>query len=193
MAKTSLLPRGFKAEADRIASSYRSELGLRVHEPLSGFTLAEHLKVKVFTPLEFHLDAAELKNIAGAQNIDTGWSAVTLKTKSENKIIIHNHLHPPVRQQSNLMHELAHIICNHQDPEEHGSGLYGLMRPFNKQQEEEANYLGATLQITRDGLLWALKQGMSEADIGEYYTASPIMVKFRINSTGVKRQLRYYK
>jgi Zn-dependent peptidase ImmA (M78 family) len=65
------------------------------------------------------------------------------------------------------------------------------MRDYDKQQEEEANYLGSALQITREGLLWALKKRMEISEIAEHYNASPSMVTLRINSTGVKKQLSY--
>jgi len=115
-----------------------------------------------------------------------------MKTQKSNTIIIHNHLHAPTRQQSNIMHELAHIICKHEQPDQYKNiALPFLMREFDKQQEEEANYLGSALQIPREGLIWALKKRMDVVAIAEYYTASPAMVTLRINSTGVKRQLSY--
>mgnify|MGYP000565998758 CR=1 FL=1 len=75
-----------------------------------------------------------------------------------NTIVIHKHLQTPSRQQSIIMHELAHIICEHKAGEDCEKAFLRLfMRGYVKQQEEEAKTLGANLQITRDGLLWALK------------------------------------
>lgn len=83
------------------------------------------------------------------------FSCHIMKTKQSNTIIRHNHLHASTRQQSNLMHELAHIICEHEQPEAHKDiALPSFMRAFDKKQEEETNYLGSALQITREGLIW---------------------------------------
>ncbi|MDP1801494.1 MAG: ImmA/IrrE family metallo-endopeptidase [Bacteroidota bacterium] len=189
MAKVSLLPRGFKSKAEKTAIALRTELGLLASDPLCGFKLAEHLNVKVFTPLEIFPAETNIEDLVGS---DKGWSALTMKTGSDATIIIHNHLHAPARQQSNLMHEMAHIICCHKQPERHkGINLPFIMREFDPQQEQEANYLGSALQITRDGLLWALKKRMEVAEIAEHYNASPAMVTLRINTTAVKKQLGY--
>ncbi len=192
MAKTSLLPRGFKAKAERTALEFREKLELDKHAPLCGFKLAEHLSIPVHTPDQIFPPGTNLNDLVGTKSKDQGWSALTMVTGNNNKIIIHNHLHAPTRQQSNLMHELAHLICDHKHPETiHNIKLPFFMRDYDKQQEEEANYLGSALQITREGLLWALKKRMEIAEIAEHYNASEKMVTLRINSTGVKRQLSY--
>lgn len=192
MAKESLLPHGFKAKAERTALEYRKKLELDPHSPLCGFKLAEHLNIAVYPATDIFPANTNLDDLVGNKSKDKGWSALTMLTGNDNKIIIHNHLHAPTRQQSNLMHELAHVICDHQHPKTHQNiKLPFFMRDFDQQQEEEANYLGSTLQITRDGLIWALKKRMEIDEIAEHYNASPSMVKLRINSTGVKRQLSY--
>lgn len=192
MAKASLLPRGFKAKAERIAIELRKELSLLPIDPLCGFKLAEHFKITVYKPTEIFPAGTNIDELVGTATKDKGWSALTMKKENGDKIIIHNHLHGPMRQQSNLMHELAHIICDHQQPESHkGVTLPSFMREFDKQQEEEANYLGSALQITRDGLIWALKKRMEMNEIVDHFNASHAMVTLRINSTGVKRQLSY--
>lgn len=192
MAKSSLLPRGFKANAERTTLRFRKELGLECHDPLCGFELAKHLKIAVLLPADIFPAGIDLSELVGVKNKDKGWSALTMKTAKNNTIIIHNHLHAETRQQSNLMHELAHIICQHEHPETHSNiSLPFFMRDYDKKQEEEANYLGSALQISREGLIWALKKRMSNNEIANHFNASPAMVTLRINSTGVKNQLKY--
>jgi hypothetical protein len=113
VAKVSLLPRGFKSKAEKTAVALRVELGLSSTDAMCGFKLAEHLKVKVFTPPEIFPAGTNLDELVGSKNTDKGWSALTMKVINDDTIIVHNHLHAPPRQQSNLMHELAHIICDH--------------------------------------------------------------------------------
>lgn len=194
MAKTSSLPRGFKAKAERTALEYRKGLSLNPHDCLCGFKLAEHLQIPVYSANLFFSPESNIDELVGSKNNDKGWSALTMKTQQNNTIIIHNHLHASTRQQSNIMHELAHIICKHEQQDSYKDiKLPFFMRVFDKQQEEEANYLGSALQITRDGLLWALKKRMDTSEIAEYYNASQAMVTLRINSTGVSRQLSYLR
>jgi hypothetical protein len=189
VAKTSLLPWGFKAKAEKIAIEFREKLELKNHDPLCGLILAEHLSIPVYSPEEFLPPGTDMNDLVGSKSKDNGWSALTNK-----KIIIHNHLHAPTRTQSNLMHELAHVICDHKHPEtQRNIALPFFMRDYDKQHEEEANYLGSTLQITREGLLWALKKRMEIAEIAEHCNASEKMVNLRINATGVKRQLSYLR
>lgn len=122
------------------------------------------------------------------------WSAVTIPIGRNKYWIIHNNTHTHSRQQSNLMHELAHIICGHKvDDAKLNLGLSGFLRDYNEEQENEAEWLGACLQLPRPALLWALKKGMSQNDIADYFNASIEMTRFRINITGVKSQLRYLK
>lgn len=192
MAKISLLPRGFKAKSERIAIHFRKKLELNSYEPLCGFKLADFLEIKVFQPSDIFPVDTNLDELIGTTQQDMGWSALTMQTSSNNTIIIHNNLHSSARQQSDIMHELAHIICEHKAPQAYKDiNLPFFMREYDRQQEEEASYLGSTLQITRDGLLWALKKRMEPAEIAEAFNASSAMVTLRINSTGVKRQLRY--
>jgi len=189
--KKSLLAHGFKAYAEREAIRFRSELGLEKHAPLSGFNLAEHLNIKVYVPEDIFPSGTDLSALLGNSTKNNGWSALTMDNCEGRKIIIHNNLHAPARIQSDLMHELAHAICKHKYPVREGVNLPFFMREHNPQHEEEANYLGSTLQITRKGLLWGLKEGMTIDELCEYFTASKQMVNFRINSTGVKKQLSY--
>lgn len=115
-----------------------------------------------------------------------------MKDKDGKDLIIHNAYHSATRQQSNIMHELAHVICKHKLPEPKIiAGLPLPLRKYDPAIEEEANCLGGNLQITRVGLLWALKRGMTVEEIGGHFLASEAMVNFRIRITGVKKQLEY--
>lgn len=188
MAK-SLLPRGFKAEAERTALEFRKKLELEPHSHLCGFELAKHLDISVFPAHEFFSADQNMEDLTGN---DSGWSALTMKNDQNKTIIIHNHLHAPTRQQSNLMHELAHVICEHTQPKSRENiRLPFFMREFDRQQEEEATYLGSSLQIPREGLIWALKKRMEVTEIADHFKASTAMVTNRINTTAVMKQLSY--
>lgn len=96
--------------------------------------------------------------------------------------ILHNSCHTLARQESNLMHEFAHIILNHKMvSRDRKTGLF----QRQQQDEDEAVYLGGCLQIPRRGLLWGIQKQMTLAQIALYFNASEEMVKFRINVNGV--------
>lgn len=190
MASKTTLKRGFKANAERLANQYRKEMGIHPCNPLCAFKLAEHLKVPIYKASEFLTSVEEQKKLAGIETDDSGWSALTMLTKEGNQIIIHNDFHNPARQQSNIMHEIAHIVCDHKIESVNYPFAIPLgMRDFNKALEDEAIYLGATLQLSKPCLLWSLKRKFSIQDISQEYNASEEMVRFRLNTTGLSKRL----
>ena len=187
------LRRGFKAEAERISLGLRNEMGLNKYSPLDAFELSKHLGISIYTPQELGLEEELIKILTGPSS---GWSAFTLINKRGKKVIVHNDKHHIHRQQSNIMHELSHIICKHATDAESGNysnyTLPTYMREYNEDQESEATYLGSCLQLPRECLLWAIgSQGMNKKQISNHFFASVDMVTFRINSTGIKYQLKY--
>jgi Zn-dependent peptidase ImmA (M78 family) len=194
LAKKNYLERGFKARAERMSNQFRTELGLEFNDPLCGFELAKHLDIEVISPEILGLDNQELNVLMGNQEESSGWSALTMTDHNNKRLIIHNTRASKARQQSDLMHELSHIICKHEIVVPEGVILPSYMRYYNKTQEAEAEYLGSALQLPRECLVWALTTGnMSKMGVATNYTASLKMVNYRINSTGIRRQLKYIK
>jgi hypothetical protein len=191
--KKNSFKRGFKTWADKIAVEIRKDLGLKPNDALCAFDLLKHLQIPLFIPQDFEaLDKEHLDELLG--NGKEHWSAATIPLSDSKSIIIHNPEHSSQRQQSNLMHELAHVIREHKvDPEITETGLAGLLRHHNQEQEDEAVWFGGCLQLPREALIWALKKKMTNTDIAEYYNASEEMVRYRINITGVKKQLNGWR
>jgi Zn-dependent peptidase ImmA (M78 family) len=187
--KKNILKRGFKAEAEKISNRLRNELNLKPNDKLCAFDLANHLEVRVFIPKELGFSGQEEKKLLHT----SGWSAFSSE-KDGKYFIIHNNAHSDNRQQSNIMHELAHIICKHKiPPEKLKFHFLSTMRCFDPQQEAEAEHLGSVLQLPRDGLLYHLKKSKTTEEIANHFTASVKMTSFRINSSGLKRQLSFTK
>jgi Zn-dependent peptidase ImmA (M78 family) len=188
LASPSILKRGFKAKAEKIATECRENLNIHPCAPLCAFKLAKYLNVGVYSATEFLKEPSEIKKLQGKGSEDYGWSALTMVTKLGNRIIIHNNFNSASRQQSDIMHEIAHIICEHKAKELSKEFNLPLgMRDFDKLQEEEAIYLGATLQLSRPCLLWAKKRNMTNEEIASYFNASIEMVNFRMGMTGVNK------
>jgi len=182
------LKRGFKAKAERLAKEYREQLNIHPCDPLSAFKLADHLSIPYYKATDFLSSPEHINLLSGVNGNACEWSALTMTTQAGNRIIIHNHYHSEVRQQSDVMHELAHIICEHEHKAPtHNNDLPFGMRNYDAEQEEEAKCLGSTLQLAKPGLLWARKRNMSYGDISEYFNASVDMVKYRMNITGIAK------
>ena len=181
---------GFKADAERLSERYREELGLSKFDPLDALLLAKHVAIPVVTIDEFNNDLplTFLKTLRDTRKFHAMW----MSNEENDKFIIHNNYHSPKRQQSNLMHELAHVILKHNISQEAAQlcFLTGL-HYFNVQQEQEAKFLGGCLQISRSGLLWAKKKNLSDHEISDYYNASLEMVTYRLNISGVLIQRKY--
>ena len=147
--------------------------------------------VNIYKATDIFQDTKYNDLLCGSNGAEAEWSALTMPTKANNQIIIHNPFHSESRQQSNIMHELAHILCSHKTNETNYDFEipFGL-RYFDEQQEEEAKCLGATLQLAKPCLFWAIKKSMSYEAIATYFTASIDMVKYRMNMTGLAKRLR---
>lgn len=192
-AKKPEFKRGFKTWADNKSLELRKGLGLAPHSPMKAADLCKIFEVKLVTPSDINLLSGECLNTLCKDKGKEYWSAVTIPKSPSGFIVIHNPSHSPARQESNIMHELAHIICGHDMQSIHNNeGLPLYMREFPTEQELEANWLGGCLQLPREALVWALKQGMEQAEICNYYIASSQMVRQRINLTGVYKQVKQF-
>lgn len=178
--------RGFKTESEKKALDYRKVLDLKTYDPLPAEIISQYLNIKILAPSDI------LNNKSINYSILTSskdWSALTLISKVGNRIIIHNDRHSKARKESDLMHEIAHVICKHDTSERtkiNGEDI--LLRTYNEEQEKEAEWLGGCMQLPREALLWHLRRNVSVKEIATIFSASESMVRFRINSTGVKHQ-----
>lgn len=185
-----ILRRGFKAEAEKLALKFRVELNLHACAPLCAFKLAEHLSIPIIPATKFVTLPSEIELLSN----DCEWSALTMTNFQGKRIIIHNPFNSDARQQSDLMHELAHVICKHESKAANiDVTIPGGLRCYDEVQEEEAKWLGATLLLATPCLLWATKENMSIDEIAFHYTASIDMVRYRINTTGVAKRIKYFK
>jgi Zn-dependent peptidase ImmA (M78 family) len=99
--------------------------------------------------------------------------------------------HPETREANTLMHELAHLIIGHKPArlDITGDGLM-ILSSYDKQHEDEANWLAAALLLPREALLHARRQGMTDQQAAVTYGCSTVLFTMRIQTTGVDLQLR---
>ena len=183
--------RGFKAWCERTAKDYRRALGVAPSAPLDPRRLADHLCVRVAKPE----DIPTLSEAARRQLVEVdpdSWSAVTVAF-GDARLVILNSGHSDARQRSSLAHELAHLILNHATDQTRLSHEGLLFRgTFNREQEDEANWLGGCLLVPREGLLRATLATADEGALAAGFGVSTRMIRWRLQATGVLRQLRWH-
>jgi Zn-dependent peptidase ImmA (M78 family) len=177
------LPRGFPAQAERHAARVRDELGLGPADPVDIHTVARQLGVRVVAADEL-IDIARLQELERIQAF--AFSACTLDIGG-TKVVVFNPLRSPARTQSDLAHELSHLVLGHElDDVRVVAGMP--FRTCRPDQEEEATNLGGTLLLPRPLLLRAARRGLGVKEIAEQYEVTLEMARFRFNRTGVARQ-----
>lgn len=183
------LLRGFKAEAERIATRTRSSVGKSPWEACPAQSVARHLGFPVFpiSHLVTLLRAEELGIVGSIEErtkdlehllIETSGVHATVLELDEYRMIFHRDTSSPERVESDLMHEIAHILLGHEgcyvDPRSSFS-----LPSISKQMELEAQWLGAALQIPERGLFALVRQGYSNEAIAHRYGASLQQVTHR--------------
>ncbi|MHA6913571.1 ImmA/IrrE family metallo-endopeptidase [Ralstonia pseudosolanacearum] len=185
-----MFERGFKAWCERYASEKREELGLKPSDPLDSFKLAANLGIRVWTPHDVPgLDETHIATLLRNDGkTPSCWSAVTLVVGSRVVVIL-NSSHSTGRQASDLTHELAHRIRGHKahDVEVSAEGLM-LLKSYDKQQEEEADWLSGCLLLPREALIAIKKRRLALPDAAAEFGVSQRMLNYRLAMTGVNRQ-----
>lgn len=179
--------RGFKSECEELAITKRKELGLSANVRLPARTLLRSVGAMITTPSL--IPGIEPEDLDQLTETDEGsWSALTTMFDGI-PIVIHNDAHGVRRQESNLHHEAAHILCGHEPCHLQRVGSM-TFRTFDEEAEKEASWLAGCLHLPRVALISALRAGRSDDEISTAFVASAEMVAFRRRLTGVDRQLR---
>jgi Zn-dependent peptidase ImmA (M78 family) len=177
------LRRGFAAQAERQAADIRRELGLDPADPIDLAAVAKHFGVRV-VPADELIDIERLHELERIQAF--AFSACTFDIDG-TKVIVLNPLRSLGRQNSDLAHELAHLLAGHELSEIRA--VAGVpFRTCRPDQEEEATSLAGTLLLPRPLLLRAARQHLDIPEIAKRYGVTVEMARFRLNMTGVAKQ-----
>jgi uncharacterized protein DUF955 len=182
------LPRGFKTWTERLSAGIRRDLGLTGTAPLPAKQLAEYLDVRLWTPHDVQdLPSEVLDQLL--RHDPEGWSAVTEEI-GDDVIVIYNPTHSIGRQSSDIAHELAHVLLDH-EPGRIIMSADGnvVLRSYDAKQEEEANWLAWTLLLPRVALVAARRDQKTIQEIGHEYGVSTTLVTFRLRKCGVDTQI----
>ena len=178
------LRRGFKSEAERIAKRVQTELGLGAAEPIAPELIAELLGIEVKAGDELlpRERFQELENIQA-----NAFSACTLRPSPDRTVIVHNPLSHPTRQRSDVAHELAHTLLDHELSRVQRLGEVTFLS-CDPVQEEEAAWLSGCLLLPRALLLIEVRRGIGAREIARKHGVSERMAQYRLDVTGVMRQ-----
>ena len=178
------LRRGFKSEAERIAKRVQTELGMSAAQSVAPEVLADLMGIEIragdeLIPLERYVELEEIQ--PGV------FSACTLRPSADRVVVVYNPLSAESRRRSDLAHELAHILLNHELSRIERLGDVTFFS-CGAVQEEEAGWLSGCLLLPRPLLLSEVRKGTSAREIGKKCGVSERMAQYRLNVTGVLRQ-----
>jgi Zn-dependent peptidase ImmA (M78 family) len=184
-----MLERGFKTWCENVSLQIRAELGLPRTAPLQPEALAKHLNVLLWKPIDIRGLSAEARVVLLGKE-RASWSAVTVSFAGVDAVI-YNSSHSKARQSSDIMHELSHILIGH-EPGKIFLSQNGqiMLRTYDQTQEEEASCLANALLLPREVLFLIKRSRMSDNKACEIYGVSRELLKFRMNISGVNRQVR---
>ena len=174
------LRHGFKAEAERIAIKVRGQLELGLLDPLDPLAACEHFDIDVVRLSELldpHGKQVGRHFLHGEPDV---FSACVV-SRGLATIIVYNDRHHPVRQRSDLTHEMAHCFLGH--PIGAAFNLDG-ERVHDKIVEEEAKVLGAALLIPREAAFHVADTAMNHVTAARHFGVSTIMLDYRLKVTG---------
>ena len=180
------MERGFKTRCEEMSRSLRAELGLDPGSPLSAEELAAYLGVYLWSVEDLGLDPEDVAQLV--EKDPDSWSAVTVSAAGRDAVLL-NPRHRRGRFSSDVMHELAHLLLDHDPSTIFFAGDEALaLRGYNKDSEEEANWLAGALLLPRDALMRLRAENFSPEDACFEFGVSRQMLSFRLRVTGVERQ-----
>jgi Zn-dependent peptidase ImmA (M78 family) len=160
-------------------------MALKPSQPMDTALLTQHVKGELRS-------AGELTSIEKLETLDElqpgAFSACTF-TVSGRHVIVYNPLASPGRRNSDIAHEVSHIILNHDVKTVHSIGSLNFFT-CDAEQEQEANWLAGCLLLPRRLLFTLARRGMTAQDIAEQCEVSVQMAEYRLRTTGITRQLR---
>lgn len=180
-----MLESEFYERCESIALRMRHMLSLPAYAPLPSHRVASKLEIDVLCPG----DLTSMTQTDIEQAMDTqGWAAITVLTQPA-MIIRHPH-RDLVQAESDIMHELAHVLLEHK-PERLGHiSEFRVARTYSKVQEYQADTLADYLQVPRAALYYLRQRGDTLDHIMGDFCISSNCYERRVS---LERQLKAWK
>lgn len=175
--------RGFKAEAERTSTQVRKDMGVGDLANVDASQFAAHLGIEVRSASDL-IDVSKLEAIDSAQ--PGAFSACTFEI-GDRRIIVWNPLSLPGRVQSDIAHEVSHILLKHSVKEIQQVGEFSFFA-CDPEEEQEATWLAGCLLLPRAMLVVDARRNLPAESIANAHGVSLQMANFRLRTTGVLRQ-----
>ncbi|WP_238006119.1 ImmA/IrrE family metallo-endopeptidase [Dactylosporangium sp. AC04546] len=170
----------------------RADLGLDEYEPFCPYRLAEEHGVDVYALDELPESGCSQQAVDHFTSIRPDvWSAALVPVGT-GRFIVENATHNPQRRRSNVSHEMAHLLLEHEvDGVLFSGGQRGCLNPTTQQMETDAAELGAELLLTSAAALRAARAGKTDEQVAEQYDVSVELARWRLNCTGARKRAEY--
>jgi len=176
-----------KKALEDLALEERARIGAGPHVPLDLVRLTDEYGIPVYaiSDLAEHgcpSEALEYFADEGSRK----WSAALVRAGT-GYFIVENCSHSPQRRRSNVAHEMAHLLLEH----EFGDVLFtdGGCRdldPPMKKQEDQALALSAELLIPKTAAIKAAIANWSDDDVARHFDVSIEFARMRMNPSGAR-------
>ncbi|MFO0722866.1 MAG: ImmA/IrrE family metallo-endopeptidase [Myxococcota bacterium] len=176
-----------KALAEEIALELRGELGLGVNDTLDAAALAAHLMVPVLRIDQIHILDDQTRRFFTRGAGRSLFSAATIHLDEMQRGIVVNPAHARTRQGNSVCHEIGHIVLEH-EPE--GPLTLTNGRVWNREQEDQADYIAGALLIPKEAAHAAAIAGQTDEEVAELFCVSVAVAKMRMNGTGARLRAR---
>jgi Zn-dependent peptidase ImmA (M78 family) len=173
---------GFKTDCEKYAKLFRNELGLKEADPLHSKALAEHLGIPLYRISELDSLSPQI-SLSLAKQTNQKFFAATIGDESF-RAVVYNEFVALTRQNSDIMHELSHIIAGHPLYSSISADKQRIHDPIH---EEEAKVLSFTLMIPRAVALRIVEEEITTLDATKIFHASPAAINYRIAKTDAKQ------
>lgn len=169
------------------AIALRDFAGLRGdRERLNPFDLAKYAKLLVvpFAAVQDLLDEETARHLLGDGKDKWSGGACGLPLPDGRKLIILNPTHSPLRHNSTLMEEIAHVFLGHEPSrlaiENTNSKGEAIARDYHAEIEEQAYSVGAAALVPYSGLRSLIKEGKTSRQIAQHYNVSRELIEYRM-------------
>lgn len=178
-----------KAEIQRRAIDIRkTDLGLTEYDRLCPYELAREHGIAVH-PLDglAEMGCPEKSVAFFASERPDVWSAA-LVPAGTGQFIVENTSHLPRRRRFNVAHEMAHVLLEHEFDRVMFSaeGRHGCANPTSKDQEWEAEELGAELLLPLVAAYKAARERRTDEEVADLFDVSLPVSRWRMNGTGAR-------
>jgi Zn-dependent peptidase ImmA (M78 family) len=177
-----------KAELARLAIEVRQQdLGLTEYQRLCPYQLAEEHGITVYSLADLAAAGCSAEAIELFASLKPEvWSAA-LVPNGTGQFIVENVAHNRLRRRSNVAHEMAHLILEHEFDEILFAGdERGCKDPVSKRVEAEATELSGELLLPAAAARRAAIRRLSDQDVADLFDISVDFARWRMNVSGAR-------